>query len=257
MADGAFRSIDVRDDGEVCTIAMTRGGSGNAINRTLVDEMRAALAETRARIVVLEGTPEIFCQGADFADIDRRGGAMDAAGADDPGPMYALWRQLATGPFVSVAHVRGKVAAGGVGFVAACNIVLSDETATFGLSEMLFGLMPACVLPFLVQRIGFARANYLTLNTQPIGARQALDWGLVDAVEERSDALLRKHLLRLKRLGRPAVQRYKAYAATLTPLIDAARPAALAANIEVFADPANRANISRYVNEGRFPWETD
>lgn len=257
MDASRYRSIRLRDDGEVCVISMDRPEAGNTINRLLIDEMRLAVSGTKARILVLEGSPEVFCQGADFADMQLRPQGMDVAGADDPRPMYELWQSLATGPFVSVAHVRGKVAAGGVGFVAACDVVLSDETATYGLSEMLFGLMPACVLPFLVERIGFARANYMTLNTQAIGARQALEWGLVDAVEANSEVLVRKHLVRFKRLGRPAIVRYKRHASSLRPMLETLKAGAICANVEVFSDAANRANIARYVSQGRFPWEAD
>jgi polyketide biosynthesis enoyl-CoA hydratase PksH len=247
--------ICVHDDGDICRITMTRPEKGNTINRTLIDEMTSALKGTTARIVLIEGSQEVFCLGADFDEIQERGGPIDATGADDPGPMYDLWQSLANGPFISIALVRGKASAGGVGFVAACNVVLAEETATFGLSELLFGLMPACMLPFLVQRIGFARANYMTLNTQAITARQALEWGLADAVEADGDALLRKHLIRFKRLGHPAIMRYKTYAATLAPLAQMARAVAIQANIEVFADEANRLNIDRYVTLGLFPWE--
>ena len=105
----------------------------------------------------------------------------------------------------------GMANGGGVGFVAASDIVLADETAQFGLSELLFGLFPACVLPFLIRRIGFQKAHYLTLMTQPISAQQAQTWGLVDACAKRSDSLLRKHLLRLSRLSKASIRRYKKY----------------------------------------------
>src|SRR5207248_3090020 len=125
--------------------------------------------------------------------------------------LYELWLQIATAPFVTVAHLRGKTNAGGVGFVAACDIALADATATFSLSELLFGVYPACVMPFLIRRIGFQRAHYLTLMTQPIAVEQAHRWGLVDAYETQSDGLLRKHLLRLRCLSKVAIRRYKGY----------------------------------------------
>jgi len=62
-----------------------------------------------------------------------------------------LWLRLATVRTVTISHVRGKANAGGIGFVAASDIVLADETAQFSLSELLFGLYPACVLPFLIR----------------------------------------------------------------------------------------------------------
>jgi polyketide biosynthesis enoyl-CoA hydratase PksH len=169
--------------------------------------------------------------------------------------LYDLWSQLAFGPFVSIAHVRGKVNAGGVGFVAACDVVLSDEQAVFSLSELLFGLMPACVLPYLIRRVGVSRANYLALLTQPIGARQARDWGLVDVCELDSENLLRKQLLRLRRLSKPAVANYKRYLATLDRVVAVAKPEAIEANARVFGDPDNIRKIARFVQTGQFPWE--
>src|SRR6185503_19576776 len=124
------------------------------------------------------------------------------------GLMYDLWLRMATGPYVTIAHVRGTANAGGVGFVAASDIVLADETAQFSLSEMLFGLMPACVMPFLIRRIGFQRAHYMTLMTQPISVNQAYGWNLVDAHEKLSDALLKRHLMRLKCLSKNSIVRY-------------------------------------------------
>jgi polyketide biosynthesis enoyl-CoA hydratase PksH len=133
--------------------------------------------------------------------------------------------------------------------------VLADETASFSLSELLFGLFPACVLPFLVRRIGAAKANYLTLTTQPLGANEAQGWGLVDRCEPALAPLLHRHLLRLRRLSPPAVARYKAYMRSLSNALDAARPTAIAANLAIFSDPANLAAIARYVSTGKFPWE--
>jgi polyketide biosynthesis enoyl-CoA hydratase PksH len=167
-----------------------------------------------------------------------------------------LWLQLALGPYVTVAHVRGKANAGGLGFVAACDIVLADESALFSLSELLFGVYPACVLPFLIRRVGFQRAHYLTLMTQPVAVRQAHDWGLVDAFEKDSEALLRKHLLRLRRVSKTAIGRYKDYANRINGNLVEAKPMAVAGNIEAFSDPTNIAAISRYVDTGAFPWES-
>jgi polyketide biosynthesis enoyl-CoA hydratase PksH len=252
-----YSAIQVQLEAEVCFIRLCRPEAGNCINRTLIDDVGRALEthEAQARVVVLEGSPEVFCLGADFKAVHERARGGAAQQEQEPEMLYALWRRLAEGPYVSVAHVRGKVNAGGLGFVAACDVVLSDDKATFSLSEMLFGLLPACVLPFLVRRIGFPKANYLTIGTHPITARQAEQWGLVDAVEENSENLLRKHLLRLRRLTKPAIARYKRYATQLDTRIAQCQPAAVRSNIEVFSDPANMQAISRYVTTGRFPWE--
>ncbi len=251
-----YETVRARLEDDVCFVQIHRPEANNAINERLIEEIGAVLraCEGAAKIVVLEGTPDVFCSGADFQEI-RAGVEQSRKLEQDPEPLYDLWRQLASGRVISVAHVQGRANAGGIGFVAACDIVISDSNATYSLSELLFGLMPACVLPFLIRRVGFAKANFMTLTTQPICAAQAQQWGLVDVCEDGSEKLLRKQLLRLRRLGMDGVARYKRYANSLDDVLIRSKPQALAGNLEVFSDPGNLQKIARYVRTGQFPWE--
>jgi polyketide biosynthesis enoyl-CoA hydratase PksH len=67
------------------------------------------------------------------------------------------------------------------------------------------------MLPFLIRCIGVQRAHYLTLMTQPFAIQEAQAWGLVDAHDADSASLLRQHLLRLRRLSKLGLARYKHY----------------------------------------------
>jgi len=251
-----YETIKVQFQESICFLQIDRPEANNTINSQLIAECNdvLALCEASATVVVLSGSPEVFCFGADFKAI--AGTSQPAHDRDEgPGPLYDLWLRMATGPYVTISHVRGQANAGGVGFVAASDIVLADESAQFSLSELLFGLFPACVLPFLIRRIGFQKAHYFTLMTQPISATQACEWGLVDAVAPVSEVLLRRHLQRLRRLSKTAIQRYKTYMSHISvPLLDQKSPA-VAANREVFSDAGNLNAISRYVEHGLFPWE--
>lgn len=243
--------MDCRDG--VCTVRFARESEGNPINARFVRELGEVVDLCRQpdgpSVLLLTGQPGLFCLGGDLQQVSPENPQ------DDPEPLYELWRNLSAGPFVSVAVVEGKANAGGVGLAAACDVVLAGASATFSLSELLFGLFPACVLPFLARRIGFQRAHYMTLMTQPISAQQALQWGLADAVGDSAEELLRKHLLKLRRLAKPAIGKYKRYAADAFGWIEQCRPSALAANRAMFADPEIREGIRRYVAEGKFPWE--
>jgi polyketide biosynthesis enoyl-CoA hydratase PksH len=253
----SYSTIRVRFEDPICFLQFDRPTANNTINALMVSECSDALAECerRSTVVVFSGSPEVFCLGADFgAFVENRtnGPALD----EGPGAVYDLWLRMATAPFITLAHVQGKVNAGGVGFVAASDIVLADVAARFSLSEMLFGLYPACVLPFLVRRVGFQRAHYLTLSTQTITAARACEWGLVDVCEAPSEALLRRHLVRLRRTSKVAVERYKRYANGLVPALAEFRSRAVEGNLEVFTDAANQRAIARYLETGVFPWET-
>lgn len=252
----SYQTIQVRFEEQICFLQFDRPKANNTINDRLIEECSQVLSlcEESVTVVVLEGLPEVFCFGADFQGMHERipsGQQSD----QNPEPLYDLWLKLATGPYITISHVRGKAIAGGVGFVAASDIVLADQTAQFSLSELLFGLFPACVLPFLIRRIGFQKAHYLTLMTQPISVQQAQIWGLVDAYDAQSETLLRKHLLRLRRLSKMGIVRYKRYMSGLNDLLLQSKPSALAANQEVFSDTHNIQGILRYVETGQFPWE--
>jgi polyketide biosynthesis enoyl-CoA hydratase PksH len=250
-----YETIRVGVDGTVWSIRLDRPGANNAISELLITECRDALDKARssATVVVLQGSPLHFCTGADFAEeVAKNRTPTDQD--RQPQLLYRLFLDIATGPYVTVAQVRGKTNAGGAGLVAAADIVLADSDATFSLSELLFGLYPACVLPFLVRRCGFQKANYMTLMTMPFPAIEALRFGLVDA-EGDSEMLLRRHLTRLRCLRKTGIARYKRYMKDLAVSLVAAEPLAVAGNHEVFGDPENQALIQRYVTQGILPWE--
>ena len=255
-----FETVRVRFRPPVCFLQIHRPWANNTIDALLVQECHKVLdmcqtAETDPAIsvVVVEGLPEVFCFGADFKEMAE---PAEDAPAHDPASLYDLWLRLSCGPFITISHVRGKTNAGGVGFAAACDIVLADRTAQFSLSELLFNLFPACVLPFLIRRIGFQKAHYLTLTTRPVDVEKACEWGLVDAYDADSETLVRQHLLRLRYLSVKGISQYKAYMGRLSGMVHGARSAALEANREIFSDPGNQSLILRYVREGLFPWET-
>lgn len=247
-----YETINVQFQDSICHLQIDRPEANNTINSQLVAECNEVLSacEESATVLVLSGSPEVFCFGADFKAISQ--GHEQESIAE---PLYDLWLRMATGPYVTISHVRGKANAGGIGFVAASDIVLADESAVFSLSELLFGLYPACVLPFLIRRIGFQKAHYFTMMTQPIAAKQACEWGLVDACEPSSEVLLRRHLQRLRRLSKTAIRRYKGYMHRISVPLQDLRSPAVAANRQMFSDPENVRAITRYVEQGVFPWE--
>ncbi len=248
----SYQTIKLRLEPPICYLQLYNPAQGNTINDLMLTECLHALTalSESVHIVVLEGTEDYFCLGADFSGLQTSN-----ANAQTPELYYSLLQQLVTGDFVSLAHVKGKTNAGGVGLVAACDIVLADDRAEFSLSELLFDLYPACVLPFLIRRIGLQKAHYLTLSTKPINTEQALAWGLVDAADANSASLLRIHLLRLRHLSKTGIANYKRYINQLYPSLEHNRAIAIDANRAMFANPDTLNKIKRYVATGLLPWE--
>ncbi len=255
-ADGKQRGLLRESADGVEFLQIHRPDTRNALDRTLLEEFEHALEtlDGDTRVVVIQGLPDVFCFGMDFASVVKsemsKSEALSVAEL-----LYSVWERLAVGPFVSVAVVEGAANAGGVGFVACCDIVLAGPRATFSLSELLFGLYPACVLPFLNKRIGAQKANYMTLMTTPIDVRSAHGWGLVDAFSDDPADLLRKHLLRLRLLSRENVERYKRYSNGLPPSSSEAKGMAVSENARMFSDPRRLELIRKFITTGSFPWE--
>jgi enoyl-CoA hydratase/carnithine racemase len=98
--------------------------------------------------------------------------------------LYSLY----TSPKPAVCIVDGAVKAGGVGIVSACDIVLSSNQTTFEMGEVLFGLIPANVLPYLLaQRVNPQKARYLVLTAKKLDAEESYRLGLVDELFEDKD----------------------------------------------------------------------
>jgi len=106
-------------------------------------------------------------------------------------------------------------------------------------------------MPFLIRRIGFQKAHYMSLMTRPVPVQQAHSWGLVDAYDVQSSSLLRKHLLRLKYMPKTGIIRYKRYISEISESILKFKSRALSASQEVFSDPCNLERIFRFVEKGQ------
>lgn len=213
MESKEYSTIRTRLEDGVAYLQIYRPDANNTIRDALISECTLAISnwEKELRIIIFEGLPEVFCFGADFAGMAAETEKGKSHSQKHPQKLYQLWLTLSQGPFISIAKVQGKANADGIGFVAACDIVLAEEKSTLSLSELLFSLMPACVLPFLIRKVGFQKAHYMTLMTQAILATSAYQMGLVDAVSGDVDDLLRRHLMRLTRLTKTGIMRYKRY----------------------------------------------
>jgi len=156
---------------------------------------------------------------------------------------------------VIVCRLDGKVIAGGVGLVAASDIVISSERTELSLSEALWGLLPCSVIPFLIRRVGFQKAYFMTLTTKPISAREAHAIHLVDELTDHLDETLRKLTLRLNLLDDEIIVDMKRYFQKMVGITPEIELAATKEFARLAAQPRVQQNIANYVTKGVFPWE--
>ncbi len=179
-------------------LTMNDAATRNALGPELVEELKAALtaaaADATLRAVVLRGAGGTFCAGGSMGNFQERLQSAPAQGEADPIAAHNrrfgdFMTELARLPKVLVAVVEGAAMGGGFGLACAADIALARKDAKFALSETTLGLVPAQIAPFVVARIGQARARRLALSGERIDGAEAARIGLVDFVCEDVTAL--------------------------------------------------------------------
>jgi len=180
-------SIAYDRDSAVATITLNRPDALNALTVdmkvALLDALRRAASDDDVRAVVLTGAGRAFCVGQDLrehADTLAAGHADLDTVREHYNPLAMA---LATMPKPVVAAVNGPAAGIGLSLALACDLVVAAESAFFQLAFVNIGLVPDGGSSLLVpSRVGFARAAELALLGERLGARKALDWGLINRV---------------------------------------------------------------------------
>jgi isohexenylglutaconyl-CoA hydratase len=179
----------------------------------MVQELQAAIqaaaADATLRAVVLRGANGFFCAGGSMGNFQKSQLSVSAVGETDPiaannrrfGDFMMALSRL---PKVLVAVVEGAAMGGGFGLACAADIVLARGDAKFALSETTLGLVPAQIAPFVVARIGQAKARRLALSGERIDGAEAARIGLVDFVAADATALEASLLAVLQGIARCA-----------------------------------------------------
>jgi methylglutaconyl-CoA hydratase len=179
-------TILVESAGRVGRIWLNRPDVHNAFNSVMVRELRGALAALRddaaVRAVVLSGRGRSFCAGADLNWMREIVRYSYAQNLEESTALADFLHELYAFPKPTLARVNGAAIGGGAGFLAACDIVVADAGAQFGLSEVKIGLVPACIAPYIVRRTGEGRARRYFLTGERFDARRAAEIGLVNDV---------------------------------------------------------------------------
>jgi enoyl-CoA hydratase len=161
----------------------------NALNRQMVDELRAAMDELarsrEARVLIFAGSDTVFASGADIAELRDRD-KMDALAFINTG----LFRDIQDFPLPTIAAIRGWALGGGCELAAACDLRVAGRGARFGQPEVKLGILPGAGATYRLPRlIGSGNARDLIFTGRTIDADEALRMGLVNRVVDDDDVL--------------------------------------------------------------------
>lgn len=196
--DAQARVVRVDTAGAVATITLDSPNSANALSTVLLTQLGAALdtaiSDAAVRVVVLTGAGKVFCAGADLKEALNNPTGATALMA---GVMGLLWES----PTPVICRVNGAARAGGIGLVAAADIAVAADRATFAFSEVRIGVVPAVIsVPCLRRMPSRAAAEYF-LTGEVFGAERAAEIGLLTAAvpEQQLDAEVARYAAMLLR----------------------------------------------------------
>lgn len=210
------QSILVESNNGWTRVALNRPGRRNAFDACMVEELcetfKALGQDDSVRAIVLAGSGQTFCAGADLRWIGADRIVSTSEARQDAEQLLGMFQTIDDCPCPVIGCVQGAVYGGGIGLVAACDIAVASVDATFTFSEIRLGLVPAVIAPFVLAKVGDSFVRRFCLTGEPFSASTAQDNGLIhDVVEPVAlDAYVASLAEQITRLAPQAVRDAKA-----------------------------------------------
>lgn len=258
--DHDFLQIERR--GAAVWLWLNRPELRNALNGEVQDALNGALdaleRDDTSRVLVLAGRGQAFCAGGDLSRMEQAAKMTKARSKAEAGRFAKLLYRMHTFPKPLVARVHGAAFAGGMGLVAACDLIVVAEEAEFCLPEVKIGLVPAMISPYIVRAMGEAQARRYILTGERLGAKEAHRIGFVHecVAAAELDARVEKIVALLAQSGPQALARSKKLLAKVGKAAISPKLAAETAGVlaDVRAGNEAREGIRSFLEKRRPSW---
>ena len=260
----SYEFITTRRDGPVEHVTLNRPDVRNAFNEHVIAELTAwasgvdePAARRAIRVVVLSGAGKMFCAGADVAWMSKTIHYTEDENLRDASSMSRMFTAINKVPVPVIGRIQGAALGGGAGLAAVCDIVVADDAALFGFTEVKLGILPAVISPFVLAKIGQSAARELFLTGARFTAARAKEIGLVHAVVAAADldATVNRYVQELLTAGPEAIAAAKA----LIPVVwgrdsDAVTPITAAAIAARRVSPEGQEGLRAFLEKRAPAW---
>jgi len=199
-----YQTVLYTVEGRIAKVTLNRPDIRNAFNDVMISELLEIFGDVAkrddVRVVVMTGSGSCYCAGADLHWMKKIRGYSYEENYEDTLRLAELMYSMYSSPKPTIARVNGPAIGGGTGFVAVCDLAIAADSAVFSFSEVKIGVVPACISPYVVRRVGESACREFFLTGERLTAQKACESGLVndvvaleeldEAVEERVKALL-------------------------------------------------------------------
>lgn len=202
----------------VVTVTLDNAEQHNAFDDQLIAALKQTFetmaADSNVRTVVLAAEGKSFSAGADLGYMKKMAGYSQTDNQRDAEQLAAMLSALNNLPMSTIARVQGAAFGGAVGLISCCDMAVASERASFCLSEVKLGLIPATISPYVLRAIGERAARRYFTTAERFTASTALQLGLLSEVvaEENLDEACQQLINTLLANGPQAVREAKALA---------------------------------------------
>ena len=186
-----YKTIETSLDGQVARVILDRPEVHNAFNDKMISELLEAFEEIaqekKVRVVVLTGKGKSFCAGADINWLKQVKDFTYEESLNETLQLGKLVNRIYSLPQPTIARVNGAAIGGGTGLAAVCDISIAVKRAQFSFSEVKIGVIPACISPYILRRVGEKACREFFLTGERLTADRVFEAGLINEVVEEED----------------------------------------------------------------------
>ncbi len=260
-----FETLTIETDARgVTRLTLNRPERHNALSARLIAELTEAAAvlgaDPAVRVVVLTGAGRSFCAGGDLKWMQAQMAAERATRFAEARRLAGMLQALNTLPRPLIGRIQGQAFGGGIGLACVCDVAIGVDGARFGLTETRLGLIPATIAPYVIARMGEAKARRVFMSSRIFDAGEAVALGvLARAVPpEELDAAVEEEIAPWLGCAPGAVADAKALARRLGPVIDDALiDATIEALVARWESDEARAGIEAFFARRPPPWQRE
>jgi methylglutaconyl-CoA hydratase len=190
--------------GPVTTVTLNRPDVRNAFNeelmQALTDWATSVPADGSVRAVVLQGAGSVFCAGADVQWMSKMVNFSHEENLADARRAAMMLHAIDSVPVPVIGRIQGAALGGGAGLACVCDVVVASE-------EVVLGILPAMISPYVVSKIGHGYARELCLSGVRFSAARAREIGLVHEVvsADRLDLTVERHVQQFRKAAPSAI----------------------------------------------------
>lgn len=191
-----FKNIKIEIKDRLATLWLNKPDKRNALDLTTIEEItegfRLIERHKRVLVILLRGKGMSFCAGADLNWMISSGKSGDKKCYSDSRKLAKCFSQIYKSSKVVINLVHGNIIGGGVGFAGAADFTIATSDSIFQLPELLLGLVPSVIMPYLLLKVSYRDISYNIFTGEIFTAVEALDKGLVDIICEDTNDMENK-----------------------------------------------------------------